>query len=136
VTASSAPPPANATGKRKVDLSATRTTLAAERTLMSWIRTALSMIGFGFTIFKFLHGLQQAGNLHLRRPEGPRIIGIFLTALGTGSLFLGIVEHVQTLGRVRGSRRSRLGVAFYAACAVLALGAVVFLELVTRSGPL
>ena len=31
-----------------------RTRMAADRTLMGWIRTALSMIGFGFTIFKFL----------------------------------------------------------------------------------
>jgi putative membrane protein len=31
-----------------------RTRMAAERTLMAWVRTALSMIGFGFTIYKFL----------------------------------------------------------------------------------
>ena len=31
-----------------------RTRLAAERSLMAWIRTALSMIAFGFTIYKFL----------------------------------------------------------------------------------
>ena len=30
-----------------------RTRLASERTLMAWIRTATSLIGFGFTIFKF-----------------------------------------------------------------------------------
>jgi putative membrane protein len=28
-----------------------RTRMAAERTLMSWVRKALSMITFGFTIF-------------------------------------------------------------------------------------
>jgi len=36
-----------------------RTRLAAERTLMAWVRTALSMISFGFTIYKFLQVLQQ-----------------------------------------------------------------------------
>ena len=30
-----------------------RTRLAYERTLMAWIRTAVSMITFGFTIYKF-----------------------------------------------------------------------------------
>ena len=86
--------------KERTDLAATRTSLAAERTLMAWIRTALSMIGFGFTIYKFLHGLHEAGNLHLRRPEGPRIIGLFLAALGTSSLLAGIVEYVLTLHRM------------------------------------
>jgi putative membrane protein len=102
---------------------------------MAWVRTALSMIGFGFTIFKFLHGLQEAGNLHLRRPEEPRVIGLFLVALGTCSLLAGIVQYIQTLAHIAGSR-PRLGVAFYVACAVVALGAVVLVGLVSRTGPL
>ena len=32
------------------NLSIDRTRMAAERTLMAWLRTALSMISFGFTI--------------------------------------------------------------------------------------
>ena len=30
-----------------------RTRLAYERTLMAWVRTATSLISFGFTIYKF-----------------------------------------------------------------------------------
>ena len=30
-----------------------RTHLAHERTLMAWVRTATSLISFGFTIYKF-----------------------------------------------------------------------------------
>jgi putative membrane protein len=135
VTAGSDSPRSSDDGERKTDLAAVRTTLAAERTLMAWIRTALSMIGFGFTIFKFLHGLQEAGSLHLRRPEEPRSIGLFLTALGTGSLLLGILEHLQTLARIPGPR-PRLSVAFYAACAVVTLGVIVFVGVGGRGGPL
>jgi putative membrane protein len=120
---------------RKTDLAGTRTVLAAERTLMAWIRTALSMIGFGFTIFKFLHGMQEAGSLHLHRPEGPRIIGLFLAALGTSSLLAGILEYVLTLRRMPEPRPS-LGVAFYVACAMVALGAAVLVGLVSHIGPL
>ena len=35
------------------DLAFERTVLAHERTLMAWVRTAVSMISFGFTIYKF-----------------------------------------------------------------------------------
>jgi putative membrane protein len=34
-------------------LAVDRTWLAHERTLMAWVRTATSMISFGFTIYKF-----------------------------------------------------------------------------------
>ena len=32
-----------------------RTRMSMERTLMSWVRTATALIGFGFTIFQFLY---------------------------------------------------------------------------------
>ena len=35
------------------ELAVDRTWLAHERTLMAWVRTATSMISFGFTIYKF-----------------------------------------------------------------------------------
>jgi uncharacterized membrane protein YidH (DUF202 family) len=35
------------------DLSIKRTRLSYDRTLMAWIRTATSLISFGFTIYKF-----------------------------------------------------------------------------------
>ena len=38
----------------RTDAATTRIRMAAERTLMAWIRTSLSMISFGSTIFKFL----------------------------------------------------------------------------------
>ena len=43
----------NETPPKLADVLATeRTRMAADRTLMGWIRTALSMIGFGFTIYQ------------------------------------------------------------------------------------
>jgi putative membrane protein len=118
---------------RKTDLAVTRTTMAAERTLMAWIRTALSMISFGFTIFKFLHGLHDSGVIHLRRPHEPRDIGLFLTALGTGSVIAGLAEYLQTLRQVRGPRTRPAG-AFYVACAVGALGLLVLVWLIRGTG--
>ena len=36
-----------------------RTRLAAERTLMGWIRTSFSMMTFGFTIYKVMQEVGQ-----------------------------------------------------------------------------
>lgn len=112
-----------------------RTTLAAERTLMAWIRTSLSMISFGFAIYKFLHGLQDAATIRLRHPNDPRTLGLFLTALGTGSLIAGVVEYLQTL-RSLGLGTRRLGAAFYISGAVVILGLAVLVGMALQTGPL
>jgi putative membrane protein len=134
VTPGSGSPSPGGSADGKTDLATTRTILAAERTLMAWVRTALSMISFGFTIYKFLKGGYDAGAIHLRNPDGPRNIGLFLVALGTGSLLAGIVEHVTTLRRLPGPR-SRVGAPFYLACAVSLLGLVVLVGLIRHEGP-
>jgi len=118
----------------KADLGVTRTILAADRTLMAWVRTSLSMISFGFTIYKFLHGLQEVNAIHLRRPEEARNIGLFLAALGTGALLAGMLEHVSVLRKMP-EPRPRLRAVFYVACAVLILGFLVVGGLLRRDGP-
>ena len=47
-----------------------RTILAADRTLMAWIRTTLSMISFGFTIYKFLQAMFESGKSALVASPG------------------------------------------------------------------
>jgi putative membrane protein len=41
-----------------------RTRLSLERTMMSWLRTATALIGFGFAIVQFFERLQQAPEAH------------------------------------------------------------------------
>lgn len=118
----------------QTELAVTRTVLASERTLMAWVRTALSMISFGFTIDKFLKGLFDAGAISLHRPDSPRVIGLFLVLLGTGSLLAGLIEHLQRLHTMPPPRRY-LSVAFWVACAVLALGLLVLVNLIGHVGP-
>jgi putative membrane protein len=121
--------------KERTDLAATRTSLAAERTLMAWIRTALGMISFGFTIYKFLHGLEEANAVHFRHSAGGRNLGIFLAALGTGSLIAGTVQYVQTMHTISGPGNRRLGLTFYISCAVILLGLLVLVGILMRLGP-
>ena len=80
------------------DLGAIRTILAADRTLMAWIRTALSMLSFGFTIYKFLQALADHGQI--ARTDSPQHVGMFLAAVGTGAMLLGTASYWITLREV------------------------------------
>ncbi len=64
-------------------LSCDRTRRAADRTPMEWVRTALSMIGFGFTIYKFLQSLENTALAAKRSSES---IGLTLIGVGVFSL--------------------------------------------------
>ncbi len=120
--------------RERTELAGDRTVMAADRTLMAWIRTALSMISFGFTIYKFLHAFTESGAIHLRRPDAPRDLGLFLTALGTGSLVAGLIQYVQMLRQIHISAL-RTSVSFYVACAVVILGLLVLIGIVAKAGP-
>lgn len=67
---------------------------------MAWVRTGLSMISFGFTIYKVLQGLHEAG-IRAGHFESPRGVGLFLTAFGTLSMAIGAVEYGYTVRAMR-----------------------------------
>jgi len=50
---------ATAMNETKLSLALDRTPLAAERTLMGWIRTSFSMMTFGFTFYKVIQEMGQ-----------------------------------------------------------------------------
>ena len=62
---------------------------------MAWVRTGLSMIGFGFTIYKVLQAILKEGIMLTPRPQGPRYIGLFLIGLGTLSALMGSLDYWQ-----------------------------------------
>ncbi|HAF54085.1 MAG TPA: DUF202 domain-containing protein [Thauera sp.] len=70
-----------------------RTVMGADRTLMAWLRTALSMISFGFTIYKVLEGLKGGEVGVVAQQYEPRTVGLFLVGLGTLSMVMGTVEY-------------------------------------------
>ncbi len=82
------------------DLAFERTILAENRTLMAWIRTAISLISFGFTIYKFF---EQTTTHHLHRFLSPRKVGMIMIALGLFALSWGLVEHNLTIKKLRKS---------------------------------
>jgi uncharacterized membrane protein YidH (DUF202 family) len=64
--------PTNISTDISTELARERTRQAADRTLMAWIRTSLSLIGFGFGIAKYRDILLEAG--FVRTP--PRNISV------------------------------------------------------------
>jgi inner membrane protein YidH len=69
-----------------------RTDLSNLRTLMSWARTSVSLIGFGFTIFNFFSGfLQDSGEPRLR--DFSRNLGIALVVTGTFAVLVGVYNY-------------------------------------------
>lgn len=82
------------------DLAVERTVMAADRSLMAWLRTALSMISFGFTIYKVIEGFQHDA-AHTIKAEMPRDMGLFLTGLGTVAMVMGTIEYMLRLQSLR-----------------------------------
>ena len=87
----------NELAQDRTNLAVDRTLMAASRSLMAWVRTGLSMIGFGFTIYKFLSSGGGPGWSN----QNPEQAGLFLIALGIVSIIFGAIEYTQTVGDLR-----------------------------------
>jgi putative membrane protein len=71
-----------------------RTRMSAERTLMSWLRTAVSMVGFGFTIVQFFERFHDmVGVKSAALPEAPRYLGMMLIGGGTIALVIAVLQY-------------------------------------------
>jgi putative membrane protein len=121
---------------QRTDLAFERTRLGAERTLMAWIRTSLSLISFGFTIYKFLQEMTKAEKLTLQ-DNGPRNFGLALISLGTVSLIVASIQHVSLIKELRKHTSSppKTSLALLIAIAISVLGGMAFLGILLRVGP-
>src|SRR5687768_16241173 len=94
------PVTANELATNRTTMAFGRTVMALEPTLMGWIRTSLSLISFGFTIFKFLEALQKGGDAAIRQ-DAPRNLGLALILLGMGTLVLAIFQFRHAMKTVQ-----------------------------------
>jgi putative membrane protein len=123
---------------RKTDLGYVRTRFAADRTLMGWIRTSLSLIGFGFSIFKFFQYLQESGTLQgMGRREGPRHLGVTLVAMGVIFLVMAFAEYLLFLRRLSREAKERFPISttLIASFALVVVGLFALLNTLFRIGP-
>lgn len=110
----------------RTDLALGRSNLAAERTLMAWIRTALSMISFGFTIGKLgqvLNDVTLKGVLGFEHTVSMQSLAFFLVILGTGALLLAALQHRKRVLELRKAGLNReLSISFYVSIVLALIG--------------
>jgi putative membrane protein len=75
-----------------------RTRASLERTLLSWIRTAVSLIGFGFTIVQFFQRVQELPGVNpTYHPDAPWYLGLALIFCGVLALFVSVWQYHWTV---------------------------------------
>jgi putative membrane protein len=117
--------------RRPSDLGELRTIMAADRTLMAWVRMSLSMLSFGFTIYKFLEGVDQSKLTH---PSSPQHVGMFLAALGTAAMVFGTISYWVTLRDLQRIEEFRLGRPVLVMAAIMSVaGVALFVSIATRA---
>lgn len=72
-----------------------RQQLAADQTLLAWIRTAIAMSAVGFVVARFNLFLHQAQGVSATSWGAARVIGLLLVAAAGFLLVLGLVQHRQ-----------------------------------------
>jgi putative membrane protein len=120
-----------------------RTRIALERTFMAWIRTAVSLIGFGFTITQFFARLRDMGG-HGVAPMGdkvPRDLGLTLIAAGVGALTIAAWQYHLGIAYLRSppfsviaidSRSAARTPVFIAALILILIGVGAFIAVLFR----
>jgi putative membrane protein len=120
----------------RTEMAKYRSRAAADRTLMAWIRTCLSLIAFGFGIPTIVRTIEQT---HLTPNLNPVRFSVIvgLSFIGTGMLgmALGLREHRRLLQRIE-SDRYTYETSYNAeiiGIALLVIGLVSFIGVVIRS---
>jgi putative membrane protein len=126
-----------------------RSRLAADRTMMAIMRTALSLIGFGFTIYTFFTNFRTGkDSLGLLPAQAPGRFGLTLILIGVALLTLGIVADYRYMQRLKAQRATLIArnmlpdepefprsLSLIMAITLLLFGLVVFFSILLRIWP-
>ena len=105
--------------------------------LIQWVRTSLSLISFGFTIYKFFQYLVESKTVEAEVQRGPRNLGGSLVAVGTLVLLAATFQYWKMQRKLRREAGAKLPVslALITALSMSTLGIVAMAELLFRFGP-
>lgn len=120
------------------ELAKERNRAAAERTLMAWIRTCLSLISFGFGIDQIVAAIERTLATRNDSVRISRMVGLSFIALGTISLFLASLEHRRELKLIQRDDyvyTSRRSLGLMVSTALILIGLFAFVAIVIRTLP-
>lgn len=131
-------PSSNDLAAERTELAKYRSCAAADRTLMAWIRTSLSLIGFGFGIPTIVKAIEHIRiGEHLNPLRFSVIVGLSFIAVGIFALSAALREHRRTIQLILSDRysyeRSKINTAETVAKALLLIGLVSFLGVVLKA---
>ena len=116
-----------------------RTQLGLQRTLMASVRTAVSLIGFGFTVAQFFKRMQSEGESQFS-VNLPQNLGLVLIVAGVLLLAVATWQYHIAMGYLRGGdfkaiagadipgRGSLHTSTYFAAIAVMIIGVAAFIS--------
>lgn len=132
------PLPARQPPNIQAELAKERNRAAAERTLMAWIRTCLSLIGFGFgidSIVSAIRSLEVGQNINPVRFS--RILGLAFIALGIYAMINAAREHHKELKHIQRDEHylyiPRRSLGLTVAIALIAIGIFAFLGILVKA---
>jgi putative membrane protein len=100
-----------------------RSWLAEERTMLAWVRTATSLITFGFAIYSFF-GIPTGAGHAMSTRHGPQLFSLLLIVIGLGTLLAALIQRRQavTMLKLRNPELRRFSLAEVIAALIGCLG--------------
>lgn len=84
-----------------------RVFFAAERTLLAWLRTGLTVMGLGFVVARFglflrLLALQPQAVLHQQHPLASAVLGVLFVIAGASAVLIATAQHQRFIATLPG----------------------------------
>jgi putative membrane protein len=113
-----------------------RVYFAAERTLLAWLRTGLTVVGLGFVVARFGLFLQMMHNAPATSSAMSTTIGVSLVLLGAGAMAMAAWQHARfnrSLGPQSLPAYYVTGWSIWFAVTLSAAGIILAIHMVSRS---
>ena len=116
----------------QTELAKERNHIAANRTLLAWIRTSVALIGVGFGVEQVIARLYEGNDEQIDLTLFTRLLSLSLVALGIFTVSIAALDYQAEMRRLQQadyiySPRPALGMMVAGTLAIIALGGFIFI---------